>query len=129
MRISCLDNLKQMSFSRHMYTDDNKGKLILAVADEDSVDASIADGRCQSADLPFDPCAHDPAAGGTGWGTADTTYFGTNFRRPGFQARPQPGVTPSTAGFRWSHTPVDSMTQYFFRKEADLQTPATTPLF
>src|ERR1035438_561873 len=43
-RISCLNNLKQMSYSRHMYTDDNLGKLVLAVADEDSVDTSIQMG-------------------------------------------------------------------------------------
>jgi prepilin-type N-terminal cleavage/methylation domain-containing protein len=45
-RISCINNLKQMSYARRMYTDDNLGKLILSTDNENSVDTSVAIPRC-----------------------------------------------------------------------------------
>ena len=123
-RISCLNNLRQISMTRKMYTDDNKGKLILAVADETSVDTSISSGEAK---VMLCPSTHVPPvapSGNNAWGTADTTYFGANSHAPSIPA--------SYALNGWlsvDHTPVDPLTQYFFRKEADLQTPMRTPLF
>jgi prepilin-type N-terminal cleavage/methylation domain-containing protein len=128
MRISCLNNLKQISYSRHMYTDDNKGKLVLAMADEDSVDASIQTG---DAKVLFCPSTHVPPTppSGDGWGTADTTYSGTTSAGPASEAADAPGSYAINGWLSVDHTPVDLMTQNFFRKEADIQFPARTPLF
>jgi len=122
-RISCLNNLKQISYARHMYTDDNQGNLVLSVADEDSVDATIQTGDakvllCPSTHVPRTPSSPD------GWGTADTTYFGANS-----QASSAPGNYAINGWLSVSHTPVNSLPQFFFKKEADLQAPAATPFF
>ena len=129
-RISCLNNLRQMSLSRHMYTDDNQGNLILSMADEDSVDTTVETGDakmllCPSTHVPRIPLSEN------GWGAADTTYFGSNSFAPN-----SPGSSPSTPGSYaingWlsvDHAPVESFPEFFFRKEADLEAPLTTPLF
>jgi prepilin-type N-terminal cleavage/methylation domain-containing protein len=121
-RISCLNSLRQMSLTRHMYTDDNRGSLVLSMADEDSVDIAIATGDakvliCPSTRVPLTPPSAD------GWGTADTTYFGSSSL-----AANAPGSYAINGWLSVDHSPVDPFTQYFFRKEADLQAPATTPL-
>ncbi len=51
-RTSCVNNLKQLSLSRHMYTDDNDGVLILSVAEEDSVDLGFETGNAKSLICP-----------------------------------------------------------------------------
>ena len=126
-RISCLNNLRQAGIARHIYTDDNQGKLILSVASEDSVDTAVQTGNakvmvCPSTHSPVSTSPFSAPAGG-GWGTADTAYVGTN--------------TTSASAFGsyaingWlsvEHTPVDPFTQYFFKKDGDLRVPATTPL-
>ena len=118
---SCRNNLKQMSLSRHMYTDDNQGKMILAMADEDSVDTSIATGDakvllCPSTRVPL-------TAPDSGWGTSDTTYFGSSS-----DGLTTPGSYAINGWLSVNHTPVDSYPQFFFKKEADLQAPAAIPL-
>ncbi len=121
-RISCLNNLKQMSLSRHMYTDDNLGKLILAVADEDSVDTSIQTGDAKVLLCPMTSVPKTSPS--DGWGTANTTYFGAS---PG--ETDAPGSYAINGWLSVNHTPVDSLTQFFFNKESDLQATALTPLF
>ena len=91
-RISCLNNLRQISLTRRMYTDDNRGKLILAVDNEDSVDLSVASGEakvliCPSTHVPPTPVS------ASGWGTADTTYLGSSHNAPTTPAVPLPQVT------------------------------------
>jgi prepilin-type N-terminal cleavage/methylation domain-containing protein len=124
-RISCLNNLREMSFSRHMYTDDNKGKLVLSTATEDSVDAAVSTG---DAKVLICPSTHVPRAqpSGTGWGTADTTYFGSN---PQLAAAASPGSYAINGWLSVEHTPVDPMPQYFYKKETDITAPVRTPLF
>jgi prepilin-type N-terminal cleavage/methylation domain-containing protein len=122
-RISCLNNLKQMSYSRHLYTDDNLGKLVLAVADEDSVDASIQTGDAKVLLCPMTYVPRTPPSA-EGWGTANTTYFGSSS-----EATDTPGSYAINGWLSVNHTPVDSLTQFFFNKESDLQAPAMTPLF
>jgi len=122
-RVSCLNNLRQMSLSRHMYTDDNQGNLILSMADEDSVDTTVETGDakmllCPSTHVLRIPLSED------GWGTADTSYFGSNSMAPSL-----PGSYAINGWLSVDHTPVDSFPQFFFRKEADLEAPLTTPLF
>jgi prepilin-type N-terminal cleavage/methylation domain-containing protein len=122
-QISCLDNLKQTSYSRHMYTDDNQGKLVLAVADEDSVDTSIQTGDakvllCPMTYVPKTPPSED------GWGTANTTYLGSSSEAP-----EAPGSYAINGWLSVNHTPVESLPQFFFNKEPDLQIPASIPLF
>ena len=122
-RISCLNNLRQMSLTRRMYTDDNRGNLVLSVANEDSVNTAVASGdakvlMCPSTHVPLTPRS------GNGWGAADTTYFGANSRAPS-----TPGSYAINGWLAVDHTPVDSIPQFFFRKDADLQVPFTTPLF
>jgi len=106
-----------------MYTDDNKGKLILSVAAENSVDSAVATG---DAKVLICPSTHVPATqpSGTGWGTADKTYFGASA-----QAAAAPGSYAINGWLSVEHTPVDPFTQYFFQKEADITAPVTTPLF
>jgi hypothetical protein len=106
-----------------MYTDDNRGKLVLAVADEDSVDMSIQTGEakvllCPSTHVPKNPLV------GNDWGTADTTYAGSTSG-----AADAPGSYAINGWLSVNHTPMDSLPQFFFNKEADLQIPATIPLF
>lgn len=43
-RVSCLNNLRQMAISRHVYTEDNQGNLILSVVGEDSIDTAVQTG-------------------------------------------------------------------------------------
>lgn len=122
-RISCLNNLRQMSLTRKMYTDDNRGKLILSVADEDSVDTAVQTGDakvllCPSTHAPRTPLSQN------GWGTADTTYFGSNSAAP-----TTPGSYAINGWLSVNHTPVDPFQDFFFKKESDLQAPFTTPLF
>lgn len=122
-RISCLNNLRQMSLSRHLYTDDYQGKLILAVADEDSVDSTVHNGNANVQICPTTSVPKTMPAGG-GWGTADSAYVGTN--------PPSIATSGSYAINGWlsvNHTPVDSFTQYFFNKESDLRSPSMTPFF
>ena len=130
-RISCLNNLRQMSISRRIFTDDNGGNMILATADEDSVDTSIETGNAKVLICPTTQVPQTPLAG-TLWdtsdgyrGTADTTYFGT--------FPPNPASPPGSYGINgWlgvDHTPVDSDTSFFYKRESDLRAPATTPMF
>jgi len=122
-RIACANNLKQMSVARQIYTDDNQGKLVMATADETSVDMTIAIGNANSLICPSTRVRLNSASG-NGWGTADTTYYGSN---------PQSPTTPGSYAINgWlsvSHAPVNSFSQFFFNKEADLKTPVNTPLF
>ena len=120
-RIVCLNNLKQMSVARQIYTDDNQGKLVLAVADETSVDLTIAIGNAQSL---ICPSTHVGPATGNGWGTADTTYYGSNPTSP-----TAPGSYALNGWLSVSHMPVNSFPQFFFNKDSDLKTPVNTPLF
>ena len=125
-RISCLNNLKEMSLARHMYTDDNRGKLILSVDNEDSVDTSVATGEAQ---VLICPSTHVPKtrSAENGWGTADTTFIGSNQQAPA--ATVAPGSYAINGWLSVDHMPVDSLTQDFFRKETDLTAPVNTPLF
>lgn len=131
-RVACLDNLRQLSLSRHMYTDDNQGNLILSLAEEDSVDISFEAGNAK---VLMCPSTHVPlttlnTAFGSGWGTADAAYFGSG---PQFgttsQAASIPGSYAINGWLAVNHTPVDSFTQYFYNKETQLTAPAQTPLF
>jgi prepilin-type N-terminal cleavage/methylation domain-containing protein/prepilin-type processing-associated H-X9-DG protein len=125
-RISCLNNLRQASISRHIYTDDNQGKLILSVADEDSVDTAVETGNAKVMVCPSTqpPGTTSPFGGSPGgWGTADTAYVGTNA-----SIAYAFGSYAINGWLSVEHTPVDPFTQYFFRKDADLRVPATTPL-
>jgi hypothetical protein len=119
-----------MSLSRHMYTDDNQGNLILSVAEEDSVDTTDQTG---DAKVMICPSTHKPStpSSGNGWGTADTTYFGSNSMAsyPPASAPATPGSYAINGWLSVDHTPVDSFRDFFFRKEADLEAPLTTPLF
>jgi len=122
-RISCLNNLRQMSLTRHMYTDDNRGKLVLATANEDSVDATIQTGDAKVLICPSTRAPRTPLSK-TGWGNADTTYFGTNS-----QAASAPGSYAINGWLSVDHSPVDPLADFFFRKDSDFQAPLTTPLF
>lgn len=126
-RLSCLNNLKEMSLARQIYTDDNAGKLILSVAEEDSVDVTIPTGNTN---VMLCPVTHTPKArtnGAGGWGTADTTYSGVDNQGP--QTRPTPGSYAINGWLSVNHTPVDSLPHYFFKKESDLTAPANIPMF
>jgi len=127
-RISCLNNLRQMSLTRRMYTDDNRGKLILAVDDEDSVDSSVASGDakvliCPSTLVPKTPPAQNGFGTG-GWGTANTTYIGSTANAPD-----APGSYAINGWLSVDHKPADTFTGFFYRKDSDLQAPGRTPLF
>ncbi len=110
-RISCLNNLKEMSAARLMYTDDNQEKLILAVANENSVDISVATGNAKVLVCPTTR-VHPASASGFGWGTADSTYYGSNPQAPA-----TPGSYAINGWLSVDHTPVDSLPQFFFRNE------------
>ena len=127
-RISCLNNLRQISLTRRMYTDDNRGKLILAVDNEDSVDLSVASGEakvliCPSTLVPKTPPPQN-GFGTAGFGTADTTYSGSTAN-----ASDAPGSYAINGWLSVKHQPVDSQTTFFYRKEQDLVAPGRTPLF
>jgi prepilin-type N-terminal cleavage/methylation domain-containing protein len=126
-RISCLDNLRQLSLSRHMYTDDNLGNFILSTADENSVDLTFDSGDANVLVCPSTHALPNPKSG-NGWGTADITYFGS-----AFGSFSQTADTAGSYGINgWlsvSHTPVQSLTNLFFARESELQTPAATPMF
>ena len=122
-RIACLNNLRQLSLSRHLYTDDYQGNLILAVANEDSVDTAVQTGNNNVQICPARQVPKTMSAAG-GWGTADISYVGTN--------PPSIATSGSYAINGWmavDHTPVDTLTQDFYRKESDLKSPSATPYF
>ena len=54
-RISCINNLHQLSIARRMFTDDNQGKYILSTANEDSVDKAAETGNNIAARIPMMP--------------------------------------------------------------------------
>jgi prepilin-type N-terminal cleavage/methylation domain-containing protein len=122
-RISCLNNLRQMSLTRKMYTDDNKATLILSVDNENSVDAAVAIGDAKVLICPSTHAPKTPPTG-TGWGNADTTYFGSSPTTPS-----SPGSYAINGWLAVDHAPVEEFPQFFYEKEADLQAPFTTPLF
>jgi prepilin-type N-terminal cleavage/methylation domain-containing protein len=114
--------LRQMSLARHIYTDDNQGNLILALADEDSVNTSVQTGNNNVQICPATRLPNTMPSGG--WGTADAAFVGAN--------PPSPANSGSYAINGWlavNHTPVDSLTQDFFKKESDLRSPVATPYF
>jgi prepilin-type N-terminal cleavage/methylation domain-containing protein len=120
--VSCLNNVKEMSITRQMYTDDNQENLILSVAEENSVDTPLQSGNNK---ILVCPSTHVPLTSLTGgWGTADTTYSDSQYA-----ATSTPGSYAINGWLSVDHQPVDPDTGYFFRKERDLATPATTPLF
>jgi prepilin-type N-terminal cleavage/methylation domain-containing protein len=119
---ACLNNIKEMSLARKMYTDDNRGNLISSVATEDSVDTAvdIGDNKVQLC-----PSTHQPTtAVEGGWGTADLTYYGASPNSP-----ETPGSYAINGWQSVNHQPVEGFTQFFFNREPDLQAPSTTPLF
>ena len=125
-KIACINNLRQMGMARRIYTDDHNGILILAVDNENSVDITVSVGNnqvmvCPSTKVP------KTASSGNGFGTADMAYFGTD---------PNNSSSANLAGSYaingWlsvDHSPVDSFTTYFYRREADLKAASTTPMF
>jgi type II secretory pathway pseudopilin PulG len=127
-RIYCLNNLRQLAISRHIYTDDNQGNLILSVANEESVDIEVQAGDAKAMICPSTqpPAIASPSSGppAGGWGTADTTYVGTNAASASAY-----GSYAINGWLSIDHPPVDSFTEYFFKNDADLRLPDTTPLF
>jgi prepilin-type N-terminal cleavage/methylation domain-containing protein/prepilin-type processing-associated H-X9-DG protein len=121
-RISCLNNLRQMSLARHIYTDDNEGKMILSTAVEDSVNNTDETGNSKVLICPSTQQPANATAGG--WGTADNTYIGTSGNTP-----KKPGSYAINGWLSVDHQPVNPLTQFFFRKETDVRAPVTTPLF
>jgi prepilin-type N-terminal cleavage/methylation domain-containing protein/prepilin-type processing-associated H-X9-DG protein len=120
--IACLDNIRQLSLARKMYIDDNKGNLISSVATETSVETVLDTGDSK---VQVCPSTHTPAtAQPRDWGTADLTYYSANA-----QAQDTPGSYAINGWQAVDHTPVDGFTGNFYRREPDLQTPASTPLF
>jgi hypothetical protein len=82
------------------------------------------------------PSTHAPkkALSSTGWGTADTAFLGTvsNPYAPSSGAAAATTTPGSYAINGWlsvEHSPVDPMTQNFFKKESDLRSPSMSPLF
>jgi prepilin-type processing-associated H-X9-DG protein len=67
----------------------------------------------------------------TGWGTSDTTYTGAYSSHGGSssQAATIPGSYAINGWLAVNHTPLDTFSQYFYQKEADIRFPASTPLF
>jgi prepilin-type N-terminal cleavage/methylation domain-containing protein/prepilin-type processing-associated H-X9-DG protein len=121
-RISCLNNLRQMSYARRIYTDDNDGKMVLATATEESVNATDDTGSgkvrlCPATQEPTTPPAN-------GFGTADTTFLGTSANAPHI-----PGSYAINGWLSVQHQPVNGYTSWFFKKEGDVRSPAMTPLF
>ena len=127
-RIACLNNLRQAAIARHIYTDDNGGKLILSVDNENSVDTGVQTGNpqvmvCPSTQVPATRSFSRELQAG-GWGNANTVYIGTNS-----SSASAIGSYAINGWLSVNHMPVDSFTQYFFKKDTDFQLPATTPLF
>jgi len=127
-RVSCLNNLRQMAISRHVYTEDNQGNLILSVVGEDSIDTAVQTGDakvmlCPSTQPPTLTSASSSPPGG-GWGAADTMYVGTNDTSASAY-----GSYAINGWLSLDHPPVDSFRQYFFKTDADLKSPDNTPLF
>jgi prepilin-type N-terminal cleavage/methylation domain-containing protein/prepilin-type processing-associated H-X9-DG protein len=121
-RICCLNNLRQLSLARRGYTDDNQQRLILSTATEDSVSATDETG---SAKVRLCPVTHVPKIPpANGFGTADTTFLGTNPNAP-----QTPGSYALNGWLSTQHQPVDGFTTRFFRKETDIRFPVLTPLF
>jgi prepilin-type N-terminal cleavage/methylation domain-containing protein len=118
---SCLNNIKEMSLARKMYTDDNSGKLMIFADAEDDVD-SVSDLNDSKVELC--PSTHAPTTVNYNFATADTAFYGDNS---------QGVVTPGSYAINgWQsviHAPVASYPQFFFNREADVQAPAQTPLF
>jgi len=127
--IGCLNNLRQMSISRRIYTDDNQGNLILSTVEENAVEIPVQTGNnnvliCPSTRVPkkFQPGTGQGA--GVGWGTAEATYMGSS--------NPALSTNGSYAINGWlsmNHTPVETDTHDFYHKETDLVSSAMTPLF
>jgi len=122
-RISCLNNLRQISISRYIYTDDNHGKIILTVASEDITSLPVQTGDSKVVICPSTHLRQTPPYG-NGWGTADIAYSDTDFLTP-----TNPGSYAINGWLSLDHMPVDSYTRDFFRKDSDIVTPVTTPLF
>ena len=122
-RISCLNNLRQMSIARHIYTDDNDGKFILSFANETSVETAVDVGNSQSLICPSTRVPRVIPAG-DGWGNAATTFVGTGSSGP-----TKSGSYAINGWLSVDHTPVNPMTQFFYRREVDLNTPAMIPFF
>ncbi len=121
-RISCLNNLRQMSFARRIYVDDNQGKLVLSTATEDSIDATDNSGNGK---VRLCPATHEPTTPpSNGFGTADTTFLGTGPNTPKV-----PGSYAINGWLSTLHQPVNGYTSSFFNRETDLKSTATTPLF
>ncbi|HUZ08417.1 MAG TPA: prepilin-type N-terminal cleavage/methylation domain-containing protein [Candidatus Paceibacterota bacterium] len=120
-RISCLNNLRQMTISREIYTDDNNGNLILSIANEDSVDTPVNSGNAKVLICPSTHMPRTPSA--SGWGTANTTYFGSPAN-----SSTTPGSYAINGWLSTDHTPVDSYTGYFYRKDTEIPAPVKTPL-
>jgi len=59
-----------------------------------------------------------------GWGTADTTYIGSNHNAPNV-----PGSYAINGWVSVNHSPVEMFPQYFYGKDTDLPDPAAIPLF
>jgi prepilin-type N-terminal cleavage/methylation domain-containing protein len=118
---SCLNNIREMSLSRKMYTDDNNGGLMVFADAEDNVD-SVADLNDSKVELC--PLTHAPTSVNYNFATADTAFYGETS---------QGVVTAGSYAINgWQsviHAPVADYPQYFFNKEPDVQTPALTPLF
>jgi prepilin-type N-terminal cleavage/methylation domain-containing protein/prepilin-type processing-associated H-X9-DG protein len=121
-RVSCLNNLRQLSFARRGYTDDNQGKMILSTADEYSVNATADTGNGKVRLCPVTRPPKTPPA--DGFGTADTTFFGSGAEAPHI-----PGSYAINGWLSTQHQPVDGFTTWFFKKETDLRSPVLTPLF
>ena len=121
-RIACLNNLRQTALARRLYIDDHSGNLVLATADEGSIDSSIQSGNPQ---VQICPSTHVPkVVRDGGWGTADQTFVGST-PNPAYNA----GSYAINGWLSVEHTPVDGFTTYFFKREADLNLPSNTPMF
>jgi prepilin-type N-terminal cleavage/methylation domain-containing protein len=123
-RISCLNNLRQLAVARRNYTDDNNGKMVLSTATEDSIDNTDESGNgkvrlCPATHVPDNPPAN-------GFGTADTAFLGSGPNTPQV-----PGSYAINGWCSTMHTPVNNATydSWFYRKETDIKSTATTPLF
>lgn len=122
-RIYCLNNLKQMSLARHTYTDDNQGNLILSTAEEDSINATddVRNNQmrlCPTTRVPTAPLPN-------GFGNADTAFLGNSF----YGGASVPGSYAINGWLSARHSYVGSHDPWFFQQEADLRSPATTPLY